>query len=157
MGLYLQLQFVWNGNNYYKHENNKSVVIPVLRFHGYYIFCTVHQFRWHFVSVSHLLCKLAMVFHTVKFTWTCKGLITGLLLKAGTTGCFVLSLLYFLLALSLPVLLRLMLAEGEAMVLLKGACCKNWMSPVKPPSAADTCSLSRKAFQTQGFCWTWLF
>lgn len=50
MGLYWQLQFVWNGNNYYKHENNKSVVIPVLRFHGYYIFCTVHQFRWHFVS-----------------------------------------------------------------------------------------------------------
>lgn len=66
-------------------------------------------------------------------------------------------LLYFLLVLSLPVLLRLVLAEGEAVLQVKRTCCKNWMSPVKPPSATDTCSLSMKAFKTQGSCWTWLF
>lgn len=43
------------------------------------------------------------------------------------------------------------------MLLVKGTCCESWIPPVKPPSAADTCSLSVEAFQTPGSFWTRLF
>lgn len=66
---------------------------------------------------------------------------------AGTGGC--------LLAFPSPASLPACFAEayatgGRGNIAGKGTCCESWIPPVKPPSAADTCSLSVKAFQTPG-------